>query len=259
VPLTFAHPAIVLPLRRWFLFAALACGAMAPDILYFLPVSKAVDRKYGHEFPGAILFSIPAAIVLFLLWRWVLRDAVIALLPTEEQQKWVTNHPAFAVRSARAWILMLVAIAIGVASHIFLDSFSHREGWGVEHVGFLTATSVRLANRDLAAYKLVQYFGSLVGLGVMALWYLWWSERVHRDRSWKPLFSRTVRAAVIAAILAIAAFATYRAALPYGPGERAAQMAAAIIAGTRAAFVGLLVFGILVKLRAKKPVAATRL
>jgi hypothetical protein len=36
-------------------------------------------------------------------------------------------------------------------------------------------------------------------------------------------------------------------------------MAAAIIAGTRAAFVGLLVFGIFVKLRAKKPVAATRL
>jgi hypothetical protein len=56
---------------------------------------------------------------------------------------------------------------------------------------------------------------------------------------------------VITAILAIAAFATYRAALPYGPGERAGQMAAAIIAGTQAAFVGLLVFGVVVKARSR--------
>jgi hypothetical protein len=225
---------------------------MAPDILYFLPVPKTVDRKYGHEFPGVILFSLPAAILLLLLWRYWLRDAVIALLPTDEQQKWVPNQQPFDARSVQAWIMVLVAVVIGVASHILLDSFSHLEGWGVEHVGFLTTTHVQLAGRSLAAYKLVQYFGSLVGLGVLAVWYLWWSEHVPRDLRWKPLFSRTVRAAVTLAIVASSAYVAYRVAHLYGPGERALQMAGAIIAGTRAAFVGLVVWGAVVARLSKK-------
>ena len=221
---------------------------MAPDILYFLPVARGVDRKYGHEFPGAVLFSVPAAIILFLLWRYLLRDAVIALLPTEEQQKWVPNQQPFEAQSVRAWVLVFVAVAIGIASHILLDSFSHLEGWGVEHVGFLTTTHVQLAGRRLAAYKLVQYFGSLVGLGVLAVWYLWWSEHVPRDRQWKPQCSRMVRAAVLVTLIVLGTFSAYWVARLYGPGERALQMAGAIIAGTRAAFVGLVAFGIFVRL-----------
>ena len=248
MPLTFAHPAIVLPLRRWFLFAALACGAMAPDILYFLPVDPVVDRKYGHDYPGFIFFSVPAAIIMWLLWRWLLRDAVIALLPMEEQQKWVSYQQPFDARSVRAWLMVLIAVAIGIASHIFLDSFSHREGWGVEHIGFLTTTSVRLANRDLAAFKLVQYFGSLIGLAVLGVWYLWWSEHVPRDHDWKPRLSPLARVVVILAILGASAYATYIAARPYGPGERASQVAAAIIAGAQIAFVGMVVFGLIVKM-----------
>lgn len=222
---------------------------MAPDILYFLPVDRAVDRKYGHEFPGFIFFSVPAAIILWIMWRWLLRDAVIALLPEEEQQKWVSTPQPFDARSVRAWMLMLSAVAIGIASHIFLDSFSHLEGWGVEHVGLLTSAHVRLAGRTLAAYKLVQYFGSLVGLGVLGLWYLWWSEHVPRNREWKPQLSAVARVAVVVAILGASAYAAYAAALPYGPGERAGQVAAAIIAGTQIAFLGMVVFGVVVRLR----------
>jgi Domain of unknown function (DUF4184) len=249
VPLTFAHPAIVLPLRRWFLFAALACGAMAPDILYFLPVNKVVDRKYGHEFPGLILFSVPAAIILWMLWRWILRDAVIALLPAEEQQKWVSYEQPFDAHSVRAWTLVLIAVAIGIASHIFLDGFAHRDGWGTEHIGFLTSTSVHLAHRDLAVFKLIQYFGSLIGLAVLGLWYLWWSEHVPRDRDWKPQFTPIARIVVIFTILAVSACATYVAARPYGPGELVSQVAAAIIGGTQIAFLGMVVFGVVVRFR----------
>jgi hypothetical protein len=253
VPLTFAHPAIVLPLRRWFLFAALACGAMAPDILYFLPVSKAVDRRYGHVFPGLVTFSVPAAILLWLLWRYWLRDAVIALLPTEEQQKWKVNQQPFDPRSARAWLMVLVAVVIGIASHVFLDGFSHRDGWGTEHIGLLTETGVRVAHRDLAVYKVIQYFGSLVGLGILAGWYLWWSERVPRDRTWKPQFSRMTRALVIGLISLGALYWSYRVARLYQPGERAAQVAGTIIAGTRVVFVGLMLWGVVVRFVKKQP------
>ena len=38
MPFTLAHPAAVLPLRRWLWFPGLVAGAVAPDVGYYLPV-----------------------------------------------------------------------------------------------------------------------------------------------------------------------------------------------------------------------------
>jgi hypothetical protein len=250
VPLTFAHPVAVLPLRRWFLFVALAAGSMAPDILYFvLPTPYTFDRKYGHEFPGVILFSIPAAIILWGLWRWLVRDAVVALLPVSEQQKFMADIPAFDRRRVKDWTFLFLAVAIGIASHLLLDSFSHRDGWGTEHIGFLAATRVHLVNRDLALYKLVQYFGSLVGMGVLALAYAWWSWRAPRDRTFQPLWKPWLRVMWVAAICAISAYFGYRIARLYRPDETGSLIAGAIIGATRAGFLTLLALAIVVKVQ----------
>jgi hypothetical protein len=251
VPLTFAHPVAVLPLRRWFLFVALASGAMAPDYLYFLPLPKTFNFKYGHVFPGVILFSVPAAIFVWWLWRWMVRDGVIAMLPTSEQQKFMADIPAFDRRSTKDWAMLFVAVAIGIASHLLLDSFSHRDGWGTEHIGFLTSTHVHLINRDLAAYKLVQYFGSLVGMGVLVLAYLGWSWRAPRNRAFRPLWSPVVRGIVVAVVVILSAGDAYRVALHHRLEESAETLAAAIIAGAQVIFVALLVIAVVVRVQSR--------
>lgn len=246
MPVTFAHPVVVLPLRRWLPFAALAMGAMAPDFIYFLPLDTSVNYKYGHEWPGALTFSVPAAIIMWLLWKWVLRDGVVALLPPAEQQKLTAEDPWFEWRSVKAWVGIVIAAAIGVASHVALDSFSHKEGWGVEHVSFLTRVPVEIANRELAIYKLIQYFGSIIGMGVLAIAYWFWSSEAKRDGSYRPALPRSLREALWIVMTAIAMFVSYRYTLP--TSGLASKVGEAIIGATQTMFLGVLLTGLLVKM-----------
>jgi hypothetical protein len=246
VPVTFAHPVVVLPLRRWLPFAAMAMGAMAPDFLYFLPLDNSVNYKYGHEWPGVVTFSVPAAIVMWLLWKLVLRDGVVALLPNSEQQKLMLDDSSFAWNSIKSWLVIVIATVIGVLSHVALDSFSHKEGWGVEHVSFLTTVPVEIANRELAVYKLVQYFGSIIGMGILLIAYWFWSSTAKRDVLYRPVLPRSLREAVWIAMTFIAMVVGYRYTLP--ASGLASKVGEAIIGATQVIFLGVLVIGVAVKM-----------
>jgi hypothetical protein len=168
-------------------------------------------------------------------------------LPNSEQQKLMGDDPPFAWKSLRAWMLIVLAVAIGVVSHVALDSFSHRNGWGVEHVSFLTEISVRMSNRELALYKLVQYFGSIIGVAVLAIAYAFWSWRARRDPSFRPAFPAWTRLILLLGIGALSLYMGYRDASVVN--GLASKMGAAIIAATRAAFTAMLALGVLVKIQ----------
>jgi hypothetical protein len=225
----------------------MAMGAMAPDFLYFVPLPSGFSAKYGHEFPGVLTFSVPAALAMWVLWKLLLRDALIALLPTNEQQKLMGDNPLFAWRSLRGWLVTVLAVTIGVLSHVALDSFSHRNGWGVEHVSFLTTVAVRMSNRELALYKLVQYFGSIIGMAVLAIAYAFWSLRAKRDTSFRPAFAGWVRILLVLAIGALSMYVGYlRAFEDYGLASR---VGSGIIGATSTAFVLMLAVGIWAKIQ----------
>jgi H+/gluconate symporter-like permease len=237
---------VVLPLRRWLPFAAMAMGAMAPDFLYFLPVSSSVNLKYGHEWPGVLTFSIPAAVAMWLLWKWVLRDGLVALLPKREQQKLMFDDPKFDWRSVRAWLGIALAAAIGALSHVALDSFSHKEGWGVEHVSFLTRVPVDLPHHELAIYKMIQYFGSIIGMGILAIAYWFWSSGATRDLTFRPVLPRSLREAAWIVMTMLVAIVAYRDTL--AESGLAPKLGEAIIGATQAMFLGILVIGVAVRM-----------
>jgi hypothetical protein len=60
LPLTLAHPAAVLPFRRWFVFSGLVIGSLAPDFEYFLYVPDSL--RIGHTLPGVFLFCLPVGL-----------------------------------------------------------------------------------------------------------------------------------------------------------------------------------------------------
>jgi hypothetical protein len=174
---------------------------------------------------------------------------VVALLPTGEQQKLMGDDPQFPWSSARSWLTIVLAVAIGVASHVALDSFSHREGWGVEHVSFLTAVPVRMSHRELTVYKLIQYFGSIIGMGVLAIAYAFWSMRAKRDTRWRPAFPSWTRMMLVSAIALLSIYFGYRYAVVERGLGLASKLGSGIVGATSAAFVAVLVLGILVKIQ----------
>lgn len=77
MPITFAHPAAVLPFMGGpCVPAALVAGALAPDVPYFLralriPVSAQswwepfLNATTTHNWPGALIITIPLAFFLY--------------------------------------------------------------------------------------------------------------------------------------------------------------------------------------------------
>lgn len=159
MPLTLAHPAIVLPLGRLGLpVSAMAIGSMVPD----LPVLTEAYGAYGftHSLLGAVTFDLALVLVLLAFWDFFARDALVDSSPAVVRDR----MPARARIGRRGWLIAPLAGVIGSISHIVWDAFTHEGRWGVRHVSFLQETYGPLRGEQWA-----QYLSGIFGLGVVAL------------------------------------------------------------------------------------------
>jgi len=168
VPFTLSHPAAVLPLLRRAPLAAsgLVAGSMAPDVPFFvesvLPGSYQIGRL-AHR-PWAVpTLDVAIAAGVVGVWHGLLREPLIALVPGE----WGDRAEAATAlskrrRTARDAAWFAASAAIGAASHVGWDAFTHHGRTGVR---LLPALERRVLGLPL--YSQLQYGTSLVGLAVL--------------------------------------------------------------------------------------------
>jgi hypothetical protein len=73
-----AHPAAVLPMRRFLWFPGLVAGSMAPDLAYYVPMP--VGLGLAHSVVGLVSVDLVVGIVLVLMGYLALAPA-LALCP----------------------------------------------------------------------------------------------------------------------------------------------------------------------------------
>jgi hypothetical protein len=163
VPFTPAHVAAVLPLRhgraRVLPFAALAAGSMSPDLPYFLPNLSSLGA-WTHTALGVLTVDVVLGLALWGLWRSVERP-LHDLSPKPVRARW---SPA---RRASPWWAVPLALAVGAASHVGWDEFTHPGRFGATHLAFL-AVSYPSPLGPLPGYQYAQYASSALGLLVIA-------------------------------------------------------------------------------------------
>lgn len=136
MPLTFSHPAIVLPLsylpKRWVSLTGLIAGSVAPDFEYFFRMK--VYSIYSHTVLGLFWFDVPVAMMLAFVYHNMVKTAFIADLPGALYHRFagyaVFNWSQHAKQNLPVVILSII---IGGASHLLWDSFTHITGCFVEH------------------------------------------------------------------------------------------------------------------------------
>ena len=194
MPLPLAHPAAVLPLRRfcprYFSFAALIVGSLAPDFAYsiddlnkfsvtvtHLLGSSAADLTcvteqwdwddFSHTFLGSFGFCLPAGL-LFLYLLHILRHDLAALLPNPHRDavaRWNgTDQPTFA-RS-------VISLLIGIWLHIAWDSFTNGGRWFGHHLPFLHLNVINFGGRHLEFYRAFWWLSTVGGTLALALAYI---------------------------------------------------------------------------------------
>lgn len=188
MPFTPSHAVIALPFVHSPLVpAAIAVGAMAPDLPLFL---RGSPLHYGVTHSLAWLpITIVIALVLLLVWRGILRPAVRELSPAWLARRLPAEWDAGAAAALRetfaivgtparsSWrgiLLLLSSLAIGILSHIVWDLFTHEGRWGVHILPVLDEQW-----GPVTGYKWLQHGSSVLGLAILAIWAARWLR--HRE------------------------------------------------------------------------------
>lgn len=136
MPFTLSHPAIVLPLRRYFSLTGLVIGSMSPDFEYFVRMN--LQSEYGHTFWGTFYFCLPISMIVSFLYHYYIRNSLIMNLPYFFQRRFARFKDFhWGNYCKEKWFLVIISILIGAFSHILWDSFTHKTGFFVQQFSFL--------------------------------------------------------------------------------------------------------------------------
>jgi uncharacterized protein DUF4184 len=172
MPLTPAHAAAALLISRAapaLPLAPLVIGTLAPDFEYVFRLAP--RGHFGHTPEGLLVFCVPVSLAAWAVWAAIVRPALVDLSPPGLADA-CSSKPPVNRPQGRALVVVLGALAayLGAWSHVVWDSFTHRYGWAVTWLAFLTDPAAPEFLGRLPWYKLLQYASSLVGCAIVIAW-----------------------------------------------------------------------------------------
>jgi hypothetical protein len=255
VPFTAAHPAAVLPLwplrRRLHLdTTCLVTGSIAPDFGYFVEGDRL--RTFCHTLVGLAAWAVPVALVLAWLFHALVKRPLVLVAPAAIARRVLPEARAsWPVRWSFATLASCVAAAaIGAATHLAWDNFTHAHTWGVKHFAWLNrGMTVPLLGRT-ARFHVLQYVCSILGFAIV----IWFVVRALRRRAAAetPPPTDWLARAVYALAIAAAVAATWYARGPSTPPDFESRTAVTM-AGL---LPGIVVASLVLVLRARRSVDA---
>ena len=200
MPFPLAHPAAVLPLRRYgrFSFSALVIGSVVPDLGYMF-ASLRLD-EFSHTFAGSLGFGLPAGLVVFWVFTRA-RSKVVQMLPNRLQNAVASSTSGEAIPP----YTVVISLLIGTWTHIIWDSFTHKNGWIVLHLAVLQQPIGSMFGHTVRVFHLLWYISSFVGVAVLWLAYEKWKRRQNiGQKSFSPGARAASSKAMLLGVLALA-------------------------------------------------------
>ena len=161
MPFPLAHPAAVLPLRRycprWLSFPALVIGSLCPDAGYLFAAFH-VDH-FSHQFLGSIGFCLPLGMALLALF-YALRLPLARMLPAAYRQALIP----LCQRPRDSLGAIIISLLIGAWTHLLLDSLTHADGWIAQLLPLLRSPVMNVAGRTAKVCHLLWYGCSFAGV-----------------------------------------------------------------------------------------------
>jgi hypothetical protein len=165
MPLTFSHPAVILPAKylpeKWVSMTGLIIGSITPDFEYFLRMR--VISIYSHTWIGMFWFDLPLAVLLTFVYHYIIRNSFICNLPVFLKKrlsrymdfKWINyfKHHFFKV---------IICLLLGIASHIFWDGFTHPGGDFVKMIPWLKEGS-NIFGYHIPNSRLLHIISTIIG------------------------------------------------------------------------------------------------
>lgn len=213
MPFTLSHAAAALPFRKLQpVWPALVMGTFAPDLQYFIWISD--EDRSGHQFPGILLLTIPLALSLLWLFEWCVKGPVIELLPGGLQRRLQAKVEPLSFWGWGRLATIILWMAVGIATHVFWDQFTHYHTWMGEHWMLLRRPVPVPFYSPMMLMKVLQHASTLFGILVLAAWFSRWYRRTAPvAESALTQFSAFRKSAVVLTMAVIATLAGYPLAI----------------------------------------------
>jgi len=165
MPFTFAHPALVLPLKKWenkLSLTGLIIGSLSPDFEFLFQMH--VAKNIGHHGFGVFIFDLPVSIFLSFLFHYLLKKPLIENLSIGLNSRFEElYHSNWLLYFKENWNWVIYSIFLGIYSHLFLDAFTHEDGVFVL-VFPLLSLHIGIGEIKMPIYLFLQIFSSVLGL-----------------------------------------------------------------------------------------------
>ena len=255
MPFTLSHPAAIAPIRSiarraGLPLAALAVGAMAPDLEFFLWLRP--KSTWSHSLIGLVGFCLPMGLLLVLAWETLVRAPLrdlLALPEAAEDRSRLARRPVW-------WSRAAAAVLLGAATHLLWDGLTHAGGWGEKLIPALGTAALVVRGHGVPWYNLLQHASTVAG-GLLVLGWLWGELRLAGSPA---VIARSPRRiAGIGATFAVAgAFAlwnTWRLGMLDGDPRLEVSIGQAAVGGLFGLGLALVLYGAAWRLLADEPPA----
>jgi hypothetical protein len=175
MPFPLAHPAAVLPLRRfsprYLNFPALVVGSLTPDLGYAFGNPNIED--FSHQLlAGSFGFCLPLGLVL-MLGFYLIRLPVVCLLPARYSQVFI---PLCRRPVGSLWIIG-PSLLLGAWTHQLLDAFTHPQFWLVQYIPGLIMPVLSFGPHRMLLCEFLYAGCTFAGVAWLATVYLcWWNQ-----------------------------------------------------------------------------------
>jgi hypothetical protein len=170
MPFTPTHVLAITPIaavyRGRLPFSALAIGSMIPDLLLFVPLPPGYSTT--HSLPGLFMACLPPGMLGFVAFQAVIKRPLISLRPAAVSDRCSEIAESSLAPSVGSAVRVALAVAIGAATHVVWDAFTHGGRWGTHLVPWLDSTVLTVGGYATPGYKVLQYGSTAVGLPLLA-------------------------------------------------------------------------------------------
>jgi hypothetical protein len=171
MPLTFAHPAAILPFSRkskYINFSAMVIGSMSPDFEYFLRGQPM--GEIGHTFTGFVYYNLPLVALVYFIYHIFVHHTLLSHLPVFLQDTYITRPDA---NKTLKLVVFIYSALFGMLTHVVWDSFTHINGFMVLKFPSIFTNTYNIYGLHIPLYKFLQHGSTILGIiSIIAYLYL---------------------------------------------------------------------------------------
>lgn len=176
MPLTIAHPAMIVPIfkrmKTYSVFSALVIGSMSPDFTYFLFLP--IERGQTHNILGIFWFCLPLGLLTYFIFHKLMKQPLFSLFPEQIAIRFARD---LIIGKENKFFVICLSIIIGAMTHLFWDSFTHEHDVIVLLFPFLQIKLFDLFGYEVFIFKVLQHGSSVVGTVLLGYWtFRWYQE-----------------------------------------------------------------------------------